>query len=121
MPENPYNAATTEALFKFLDANGDGKLTKRRGRAIEKLVATQDADEDECLSINELDPEPERGRRRRVRQVQIIQPNGIPYPPPSNRAMQDRRDLRAGPYSGHADTADHQAVRQGRRLRTHSR
>ena len=33
------------------------------------------------------DPESERGDGR-VRQVQIIQPNGIPYPPPSNRAMQ---------------------------------
>ena len=28
MAENPYNAATTEALFKFMDTNGDGKLTK---------------------------------------------------------------------------------------------
>ena len=118
MAENPDNAATTEALFKMMDANGDGKLTKDEVKAIEKLVATRDADEDECLSMTELIPNINNQRIRG--QAQVIQPNGIPYPP-NNTAVQDRRDLRAGPHSRHADAATHQAVRQGRRLRTDPR
>jgi Ca2+-binding EF-hand superfamily protein len=54
--ENPANAAATEALFKMMDADGDGKLTRDEVRAIEKLLATRDADEDECLSLAELVP-----------------------------------------------------------------
>jgi Ca2+-binding EF-hand superfamily protein len=86
LPENPYNKATTEALFKLMDTNGDGKLTRDEVAAIEKLIATKDADEDECLSLNELIPNV-NDQRLRGRQVQVIQPNGIPYPPSSNLAL----------------------------------
>src|SRR5207244_3870499 len=55
--ENPANAAATEALFKLLDTNGDGKLTKDEVKAAEKLIAALDADEDECLSLQELVPD----------------------------------------------------------------
>jgi Ca2+-binding EF-hand superfamily protein len=55
-PENPINAAATETLFKLLDTNNDGKLTKEELKAAEKLIPRLDADEDECLSLNELLP-----------------------------------------------------------------
>jgi Ca2+-binding EF-hand superfamily protein len=54
--DNPQGAAATEALFKLLDTNGDGKLTKDEVKAAEKLIATLDTDEDECLSLAELIP-----------------------------------------------------------------
>ena len=53
-PDNPTNAAATEALFKLLDTNNDGKLTKDEVKAAENLIPLLDADEDECLSLNEL-------------------------------------------------------------------
>jgi len=84
MAENPYNAATTEALFKLMDADGDGKLTKDEVKAIEKFVVTRDADEDECLSVNELIPN--LNDQRLQRGVQVIQPNGVAYPLPANTA-----------------------------------
>lgn len=49
-----FNAQTTEALFKLMDRNGDDRLTKAEVTAIESLLATKDADEDECLSMQEL-------------------------------------------------------------------
>lgn len=55
-PDYNNNASVTEAVFKLLDANGDGKLTRDEVRTVEKLLATRDADEDECLSMQELVP-----------------------------------------------------------------
>jgi Ca2+-binding EF-hand superfamily protein len=55
-PENPTNTQLTEALFKLFDKDGDGKLTRAELADVERLLATADADEDECLSINELLP-----------------------------------------------------------------
>ncbi|MFO0804856.1 MAG: EF-hand domain-containing protein [Gemmataceae bacterium] len=52
--EAPFNAQTTEALFKLMDANGDGKLTRAEVDGVQNLLATKDADEDECLSPQEL-------------------------------------------------------------------
>ncbi|MBA4064055.1 MAG: hypothetical protein C0501_10150 [Isosphaera sp.] len=77
--ENPAGAAATEALFKLMDADGDGNLTKAEVRAVEGLLATRDADEDECLSQAELVPNPfdPRGVRRPV-QVEV---GGVPPPP----------------------------------------
>jgi Ca2+-binding EF-hand superfamily protein len=74
-PENPFNAATTESLFKLMDANGDGKLTRDEVRAMEKLVASHDSDEDECLSVFELIPNG-ADPRLRARQAQLIELNG---------------------------------------------
>ena len=54
LPENPTGAAVTAALFKLMDTDKDGKLTKKEVKAIEHLLATRDSDEDECLSQSEL-------------------------------------------------------------------
>ena len=54
LAEAPFNAETTEALFKLMDQNGDGKLTRSEVLAVEQLLASKDADEDECLSATEL-------------------------------------------------------------------
>jgi Ca2+-binding EF-hand superfamily protein len=56
-PDVNNNAAVTEALFKLFDADGNGRLTKAEVAAVEKLIHTRDADEDECLSVAELLPE----------------------------------------------------------------
>ena len=80
-PDYANNAAVTEALFKLLDASGDGKLTKDEVRAVEKLLATRDADEDECLSMQELTPNLYNQNFGGRRPIQIGQPpNGPAYP-----------------------------------------
>lgn len=86
--EVPYNAQTTEALFKLMDANGDGKLTRAEVEGVQALLATKDADEDECLSVQEL-----LGTNLFGQQVRI-QPGraGAPAPPrvPQNVVVYDR-------------------------------
>ena len=52
--ENPTRTAVTEAIFKLMDRNKDGKLTRDEVKAIEHFLATRDTDEDECLSQVEL-------------------------------------------------------------------
>jgi Ca2+-binding EF-hand superfamily protein len=74
--ENPFNAATTEALFKLMDADQDGKLTRAEVKAIEKFVATKDSDEDECLSMNELIPNLNDPRLRGQVQFRVRQLGG---------------------------------------------
>jgi Ca2+-binding EF-hand superfamily protein len=73
--ENPAGAAVTEALFKMMDGNSDGKLTKDEVKAIEHLLATRDADEDECLAQAELVPNIYDPRQFRGQVVQF-QPDG---------------------------------------------
>lgn len=78
-PENPADAAVTESLFNLLDSNHDGKLTYAEVSALEKLLPQLDADEDECLSLEELLP----GRLNRVvRQVPVVLPQRPPSPAP---------------------------------------
>ncbi len=80
-PDYSNNAPVTEALFKLLDANGDGKLTKDEVKAVEKLLATRDADEDECLSVQELVPNLYDPRFGQPVRVQPRRPDGTnPYP-----------------------------------------
>ncbi|VTU01890.1 probable calmodulin : Uncharacterized protein OS=Singulisphaera acidiphila (strain ATCC BAA-1392 / DSM 18658 / VKM B-2454 / MOB10) GN=Sinac_3969 PE=4 SV=1: EF-hand_7: EF-hand_5: EF-hand_5: EF-hand_5: EF-hand_5 [Gemmataceae bacterium] len=77
-PDYTNGGAVTEAIFKLLDANGDGKLTKDEVKGSEKLLATLDADEDECLNQTELVPNAFNGQfARPVR----VQPNGLPVAP----------------------------------------
>jgi len=78
-PDNSNNAAVTETLFKLLDLNNDGKLTQDEVKSVEKLLASHDADEDECLSVSELVPNLTDQFGRPVR---IPQPGrmGTPYP-----------------------------------------
>jgi Ca2+-binding EF-hand superfamily protein len=53
---DPYADILTEELFKLLDTNKDGRLSRAELTAIEELFATLDADEDECLSALEIVP-----------------------------------------------------------------
>jgi len=86
--ENPTGAAVTEALFKLMDANGDGKLTRTEVNGVERLLATRDTDEDECLAQSELAPGLTDPRLIRG-QVQIqLQPNGQqPQPPAGDQTV----------------------------------
>ncbi|MBN9518353.1 EF-hand domain-containing protein [bacterium] len=52
--ENGQNAAATEELFKLIDRNKDGKLTRDEVSAAEAWVVARDTDEDECLSLAEV-------------------------------------------------------------------
>ena len=79
-PDNPNNTQATESLFKFFDRNGDGKLTKEEVAGIESLIATKDADEDECLSFAELVPNFQDPRVRALG-AQPVPPNGMPAQP----------------------------------------
>ena len=54
---DPYGPKLTEAMFKLLDTNKDGKLTKDELTGVQNLFATQDTDEDECLTALELVPD----------------------------------------------------------------
>ncbi|WP_439631280.1 hypothetical protein [Gemmata sp.] len=83
-PDYTNGGAVTEALFKLLDANGDGKLTRDEVKGAEELLATLDADEDECLSQTELVPNAVNNQfARPVR----VPPNGFPAAP-ANPAAQ---------------------------------
>jgi Ca2+-binding EF-hand superfamily protein len=87
-PDSNNYAAITEAVFKLLDSDGDGKLTKAEVRAVERLMAARDADEDECLSVSELAPGVfDPNARQRLGRVASATPNGGPYPPPIGSQM----------------------------------
>jgi Ca2+-binding EF-hand superfamily protein len=75
--ENPFGAQVTEALFKLLDKNGDGKLTRDEVADVERLLLVRDADEDECLSQIELLPDM---ANQNFRQAQVPQLNQPPAP-----------------------------------------
>jgi Ca2+-binding EF-hand superfamily protein len=57
-----YADALTDEMFKLFDTDKDGKLSRSEINAIEKLLTTLDADEDECLSAIELVPNLFNGR-----------------------------------------------------------
>jgi Ca2+-binding EF-hand superfamily protein len=52
----------TDELFKRFDLDKDGKLSESELTAVEKLFATADADEDECLTAPEIAPSVFTGR-----------------------------------------------------------
>jgi len=100
LPDSPTHGAVTEALFKLLDANGDGKLSEEEVKATEKLLPSHDADEDECLSLAELVPnlsDPRFGRPggRAGRPVPPPQPPAdqvfVLYPPGNGPATLTRQ------------------------------
>ena len=51
-----YADGLTDELFKQFDADNDGKLSRAELDGVEKLLATLDSDEDECLSALEVAP-----------------------------------------------------------------
>ena len=51
----------SESMFTLLDTNKDGKLTREDLMRVESLYASQDLDEDECLTPTELVPDLLRG------------------------------------------------------------
>ena len=53
---DPYAETMTDELFKLLDTDHDGRLSRHELNAIENFFATLDADEDECLSALEIVP-----------------------------------------------------------------
>jgi Ca2+-binding EF-hand superfamily protein len=53
-PENAQNSAATEELFKLIDRDKDGKLSRAEVAAAETWVVARDTDEDECLSLAEI-------------------------------------------------------------------
>jgi len=58
-----YADGLTDELFKLIDTDKDGKLSRAELRAVEKVFATLDADEDECLSAMEVAPNVFNGRK----------------------------------------------------------
>ncbi|HJZ57786.1 MAG TPA: EF-hand domain-containing protein, partial [Gemmataceae bacterium] len=85
--ENSANVQVTEALFKLLDRNKDGKLTRDEVMAIEALIPTLDADEDECLSMAELVPGLAGDPRGRAVQVQSLNGPAPAQPVPTLMAV----------------------------------
>jgi Ca2+-binding EF-hand superfamily protein len=73
----------TEELFKHLDTDKDGKLSRAELMAAEKLLATLDLDEDECLSALEIAPAIFNGRVP----MPTNPPAGTNPPPPSMLAF----------------------------------
>lgn len=55
-PHDPFAASLTAELFKRFDTDKDGRLSKAELTAVEAMFATLDADEDECLSAQEVVP-----------------------------------------------------------------
>src|SRR5262249_49115047 len=53
---DPYADSVNAALFRLLDRNKDGRLSKAEVVAAEKLLDQLDMDDDECLSALELAP-----------------------------------------------------------------
>src|SRR5207237_2892312 len=69
MQPDPDQATTqllTDALFKRLDRDGDGKLSEKEFKAAEESLRPLDVNEDELLPIEELIPGFEYGFGRRV-------------------------------------------------------
>jgi Ca2+-binding EF-hand superfamily protein len=56
-PNRGDSEALTEALFKHLDANKDGKLSKEELAAMPERLRRLDTDDDEMISVSELVPE----------------------------------------------------------------
>jgi Ca2+-binding EF-hand superfamily protein len=102
--QNAFDTQVTEALFAFLDKNGDGVLTKDEVAGVESLLPGRDSDEDECLSMVELLPDLARTPNN-VRVVQLAQVN---QPAPA-AARRDFQVFEAGRVPG---TVIQQALKQ---------
>jgi Ca2+-binding EF-hand superfamily protein len=70
-------AQANDALFKALDTNGDGKLSRAELEAARDVLAKLDMDDDELISVRELAPSavPAAGRV-----LAVQKPPGLPSP-----------------------------------------
>ncbi|HUR53780.1 MAG TPA: EF-hand domain-containing protein, partial [Gemmataceae bacterium] len=85
--ENQFGAQLTESLFKLMDANGDGKLTRDEVKRVETLLSSLDGDEDECLSAAELAPNVANPQGRQVAQLAEIRGGRAPQQVPTDVAV----------------------------------
>lgn len=74
--------ATTE-LFDRLDQDGDGKLSEAELRAAEKILLALDADEDECVSVQEVLSNPTRATST-ARALPAVRPPSKTVPVPAD-------------------------------------
>jgi Ca2+-binding EF-hand superfamily protein len=87
----------THELFALLDTNKDGKLSREEVMQAEKILITNDRDDDECLSPTEIFPdlfEPNRPRRAAAAQAMPA-----PATPPKTAPAADLHVFR-GPLPG---------------------
>jgi Ca2+-binding EF-hand superfamily protein len=74
---------TTE-LFARLDQDGDGKLSEAELRSAEKILLALDADEDECVSVQEVLSNPRRAATTATAQAVVRRTSQtVPVPPDS--------------------------------------
>jgi Ca2+-binding EF-hand superfamily protein len=83
LPPSP--EALNDALFRHLDANRDGKLSRAELAAAAEILLKLDTDDDEMVTAQELAPNL-APRNRRDFQVQLARAQTAPAPPSDDKA-----------------------------------
>lgn len=92
--ESPFNAQTTEAIFKLIDRDGDDRLSQTEVETMKEWFVSKDGDEDECLSLNELAPNSSRRQQQPTRpsvprSIVVFQAGQIPTSIIAERVVKD--------------------------------